>query len=99
MRFPNSRALTVLDPVESTNEMQEIVVTYPGPGATIQGEIWPLKVNASRGIMGVTDTSTHQLFTTGQVAQNQQVVDGAAAYLVQYVAEWGTHREAVLCPM
>lgn len=97
MRFPNSRTLTIQKPTPAENEIGEIVNGYADIG-TVRGEIWPLTANATRGIMGITDTSTHKAFleTPGLVAINDQLVDGAQTYLVQYKQEWGTHTEAVL---
>ena len=97
MRFPNSRDLIHKKPTESTNEIGEVVNAYAGT-ATIRGEVWPLTANATRGVMGIVDTSTHKAFleTSGVVAVNDQLVDGAQTYEVQWAQHWGTHTEAVL---
>lgn len=97
MRFPNSRTLTIQKPTGSLNAIGETVNTYAASG-TVRGEIWPLTANATRGVMGIVDTSTHKAFieTPGLVAVNDQLVDGTQTYLVQYKQEWGTHTEAVL---
>ena len=97
MRVPNSRELTVTKPTETTNEIGEVVNTYAGT-ATIRGEVWPLTANATRGVMGIVDTSTHKAFleTSGVVIVGDHLVDGAETYEVQWVQHWGTHTEAVL---
>ena len=97
MRFPNSRTLTIQKPTGAENEIGETVNAYAGTD-TVRGEIWPLTANATRGVMGIVDTSTHKAFieAPGLVAVNDQLVDGAQTYLVQYKQEWRTHTEAVL---
>jgi len=97
MRFPNSRTLIVKTATETVNEIGEAVETYT-QSATVKGEVWPLTANSTRGAMGVVDTSTHRAMIEKPVAviMNQQIVDGAQTYLVQYAQNWGTHTEAVL---
>ena len=96
IKFPDAKTIIVYNPVQTTNEIGETVNTYQNIG-TIKAEIYPLTVNSTRGVMGITETSTHKLFTTDSIIANQklQTPDGAF-FIVQYVQDWDSHKEAVL---
>lgn len=96
MIFREAKTLIVQILTTTKNEIGEEIPEWIDSGSTIQGEIQPLEGNQARGEMGVTENSTHKLFTTGTVESNTRLVDGADIYLVGYVADWGSHREAVL---
>lgn len=80
----------------SQNEMGELVEVWETTGL-VNAEIWPLRGNQSRGKMGVTDKSTHELFTADAVKSNTRVIQGLYnGYLVGHVEDWDTHRTAIL---
>ena len=77
-----------------TDELGGQIETWAGT-ATIQAEVQPLSGNQVRNEMGVTEKSTHKAFSLGALQSNTRLV-GDKTYLVGYVADWGTHKEAVL---
>lgn len=94
-RFREAREVIAKRLVTTKDELNADIEDWQTVG-TIQAEIWPLQGNQSRGEMGVTEESTHKLFTLGTVESNTRVVDGGAVYLVGYVQDWTSHREAIL---
>lgn len=97
IRFTEPIDIIVQDPVTSTNEIGEAINDYQDV-FTMEGEIQPLSSNSSRGIMGVTETSTHRLFAypNAEIKALQRLVTADATYTIQYVQSWKTHKEAIL---
>ncbi len=94
--FPEAKPATVQEMISIQNEMGEIISESWEPIGEINAEIWPLRGNQSRGKMGVTDKSTHELFTSDTVKNNTRIVRGVETYLVGHVDDWDTHRTAIL---
>ena len=96
IKFPEAIDLQVYEAIEEQNEIGEITNTWELIG-NIKAEIQPLTTNAKRGIMGITETSTHKLFSSDNLKANQKLLtpDGVF-FLVQYVQDWKSHKEAVL---
>jgi len=95
IKFTEAETLTVQTMTTTQNELGEIISDWADDG-TIKGEIWPLRGNAKNYEMGVTDLSTHKLFTQGTVKSNSRVIAANGIYRVGYVQDWKSHREAVL---
>lgn len=97
IRFTESIDITVQEPISTENEIGELVNEYQDL-FSMTGEIQPLSSNASRGLMGVTDTSTHKLFAypNANIKSLQRIVTVDGDYIIQYVQNWGTHKEAIL---
>ncbi|EIW20715.1 MULTISPECIES: hypothetical protein [Pelosinus] len=96
IRFREAKPGTVQTMNASQNEMGELVEVWETTGL-VNAEIWPLRGNQSRGKMGVTDKSTHELFTADAVKSNTRVIQGLYnGYLVGHVEDWDTHRTAIL---
>jgi hypothetical protein len=94
--FPEAKPGTVQTMNASQNDMGELVEVWETTGL-VNAEIWPLRGNQSRGKMGVTDKSTHELFTADAVKSNTRVIQGLYnGYLVGHVEDWDTHRTAIL---
>ena len=81
----------------TTDELGGQVEDWQGT-ATINAEIQPLSGDATRKEMGVTERSTHKAFAvSGAFTANTRLVDSKGnAYLVGYIADWGSHEEAIL---
>ena len=95
--FPEAKPVIVKEMVTVQNEMGEIISESWEPIGEINAEIWPLRGNQSRGKMGVTDKSTHELFTADIVVSNTRIVRGVdETYLVGHIEDWDTHRTAIL---
>ena len=94
--FNEALTYTVKVLTVTTDELGGQIETWAGT-ATIQAEVQPLSGSQARNEMGVTEKSTHKAFSLEALQSNTRLVgtDGKT-YLVGYVADWGTHREAVL---
>lgn len=77
------------------NEMGEVISDWADSNV-INGEIWPLQGNQKRNEMGVTEKSTHKLFTEDTVKSNTRLITDSGMYLVGYIQDWNSHREAIL---
>jgi len=93
--FPESKQMTVQKMGTIQNDMGEIIPDWIDD-YIISGEIWPLQGNYKRNEMGVTEKSTHKLFTTDAVKSNTLLIADSGVYLTGYVQDWGTHREVIL---
>jgi hypothetical protein len=99
-RFSEAITYTVKKLVTTKDELSGEIEDWQNAG-TIQAEVWPLLGNQTRGVMGVTEKSTHRAFSTDPKAftSNTRIVDSAGlTYLVGYVPPqgYGSHGEAVL---
>ena len=94
--FRESQQYTIKTLITTTDDLGGQIETWSGTD-TIMAEIQPLSGNQVRNEMGVTEKSTHKAFTLGAIKSNTRLVgaDGVT-YLVGYVADWGSHKEAVL---
>ena len=92
--FRESQQYTIKTLITTSDELGGQVETWSGT-ATIMAEIQPLSGDAMKKEMGVTEKSTHKAFTLDNIESNTRLV-GAKTYLVGYVADWGSHKEAVL---
>ena len=96
LRFPGAITYTVKKLVITQDELAGEIEDWQDVG-TIQAEIWPLQGNQTRGEMGVTEKSTHKAFSLGSFESNTRLVDSDGnTYLVGYIQDWVSHREAVL---
>lgn len=95
MIFREAKTCVIKRLVTTTDELGGEIEDWQAVG-TIEAEIWPLQGNQSRGEMGVTEKSTHKAFSLGTFESNTRITDGANTYLVGYVQDWGSHKEAVL---
>ena len=89
-----AQTYTVKALTTTTDELGGQIETWAGT-ATIQAEVQPLSGSQVRNETGITDKSTHKAFTLDNIESNTRLV-GAKTYLVGYVADWGSHKEAVL---
>lgn len=95
--FPEAKPVIVQEMVVVQNEMGEIISESWEQTGTINVEIWALRGNQTRGKMGVTEKSTHELFSADAVKSNTRIFDGVNTYLVGYTPPfWGTHYTAIL---
>lgn len=99
-RFPEATTYTVKTLVTTQDPLAGEIEDWQDVG-TIQAEVWPLQGNQTKGVMGVTEKSTHKAFSSDPKAftSNTRIVDNAGlTYLVGYTPPqgWGTHGEAVL---
>ena len=95
MIFREAKTYNVRRLTTTTDELGGEIEAWEDSG-TIDAEIWPLRGNQSRGEMGVTEKSTHKAFSLGTFESNTRLVDEVNTYLVGYVQDWVSHREAVL---
>ena len=98
-RLPEAKLCAVLRLVTTQDESGGDIEDWQPSGTTFKAEIWPLQGNQSRGEMGVTEKSTHKAFSAdpGAFESNTRLVDtNDNIYLVGYVQDWISHREAVL---
>ena len=93
--FPEAKPITVQIMTSTQNELGEIIGDW-ADSSVINGEIWPLQGNQKRNEMGVTEKSTHKLFTEDAVKSNTRLIAVTGMYLVGYVQDWNSHREAIL---
>jgi len=93
--FPEAKPVNEMAMVTSQNEIGEILADW-NIARTFNAEIWPLNGSNPRNEMGVTEKSTHKLFTSDIVKSNTRIVRGLETYLVGYVADWDSHRTAIL---
>ena len=93
----DTNVYTVKTLTTTTDELGGQVEDWQG-AATINAEIQPLSGDATRKEMGVTERSTHKAFgASGAFTTNTRLVDSKGnAYLVGYIADWGSHEEAIL---
>ena len=89
------KTATIKTLVASVDELGGVLESWAGQ-STILAEIQPLTGDMTRGEMGVTEKSTHKLFTPGAVESNTRITQDGKTYLIGYVADWSSHREAVL---
>jgi len=78
-----------------TEEIGEIIPDWVDDHI-ISGEIWPLQGNSKRNEMGVTEKSTHKLFTTDEITSNARIITTAGMYLAGYIQDWSSHKEVIL---
>ena len=91
----DTNVYTVKTLTTTTDELGGQVELWEGT-ATINAEIQPLSGDATRKEMGVTERSTHKAFGgSGAFTANTRLV-GDDTYLVGYIADWGSHEEAIL---
>ena len=97
LNFRDTKTYTVKTLTPTTDELGGQIEDWQGT-ATIQAEIQPLSGDATRKEMGVTERSTHKAFgASGAFTANTRLVDSKGnAYLVGYIADWGSHEEAIL---
>jgi len=93
--FPEAKEITVQEMATTQNDMGEIIADWADSGF-ISGEIWPLKSNYKRNEMGVTELSTHKLFTSDAIKSNVRLITDSGIYLTGYIQDWGSHREVIL---
>jgi len=96
IRFPESKEITVQLMTAVQNDMGEIIAEDWVDTGTIDGEIWALKNKSERSERGVTETSTHKLFTVDAIASNTRLITPNGMYLVGYINPLGSHNEAIL---
>lgn len=95
IRFPEAKPVTVKRLVVIHDELGGEIEDWQGT-SVMQAEIWPLRGDFKRGEMGVTERSTHRAFSSEAFESNTRLVDDSCTYLVGYVQDWGSHREAIL---
>lgn len=95
--FRDVQTCTINVLATTTDELGGQVEDWQGT-ATISVEIQPLSGDAMKKEMGVTERSTHKAFgASGAFTANTRLVDSKGnAYLVGYIADWGSHEEAIL---
>ena len=95
--FRESQQYTIKTLITTSDELGGQVETWSG-STTIMAEIQPLSGDATKKEMGVTERSTHKAFgASGAFTANTRLVDNKGnAYLVGYIADWGSHEEAIL---
>ena len=81
--------------------MGEIADDWADSGdLTVNGEIWALKgtsrYGSSHSEVGITEKSTHKLFTVDVVESNVRIFANGKTYLTGYQQSWGTHNEIIL---
>lgn len=59
-------------------------------------DIQPLSGSRVRELPGVTEKSTHRLFTMAELKVGNYILQGNKRYLIEYVQDWLDHREAIL---
>lgn len=92
----DTNVYTVKTLTTTTDELGGQVELWEGT-ATINAEIQPLSGDATRKEMGVTERSTHKAFAvSGAFTANTRLVGSDGTYLVGYIADWGSHSEAIL---
>ena len=101
MRLPEAKPV-VLQQVETQKD------DYNTPVATgdyiilgaFDAEIWPLSGSYDRGMAGITENSTHKLFTaemTVDIKPGLYVKDSKGdLYLIEYVEDWESPVTAIL---
>ena len=62
----------------------------------ILADIQPLSGSRVREMPGVTEKSTHRLFTASKIEAGNYIQQDEIKYLVEYVQNWATHYEAIL---
>lgn len=78
------------------NSYNEPVSTGFVDVGSVVADIQPLSGSRVREMPGVTEKSTHRLFTLSKLTAGNYISQGDERYLVEYVQDWQTHREAIL---
>lgn len=94
----DAQTVTVKKCVETKNSIGEKIPDWQAI-SSIEAEIQPLSGETSRKEIGVTEKSTHRAFTVYPYSftANTRLVDSRGnAYLIGYIADWGSHEEAIL---
>jgi hypothetical protein len=98
-RFPEAVPVEIQQAVVVENGYGEPVFSGYETVGTINAEIWPLSGSRVSDLPGITEKSTHRLFSSDDFAleQGMYVLKGNKRYLVSYVADaWNTHLDCIL---
>lgn len=90
-----AKEYTVLTLTTTQNELGEEIPDWVESGS-INTEIWPLNGKVTTGMVGVTEKSTHEAYSNDLLVKNTRLSNGSDIYLVGYIQDWGSHRQAIL---